>query len=85
MKCDGKHWHKVKDDPPANGQAVVILLTNGEKDPDLWPASIAYYCDGGFYCLEYDDNLGVLRKVYIKEEVEYWSDYCTFSTDEITL
>ena len=78
-----KRWHSVKDNPPANGQCVVALHMNGTNDTDFWTTQIAYYCDGGFYCLEYDPTLGVLRKVYISEPVEYWSNYYTFSVEEI--
>lgn len=78
-----KRWHNVKDNPPADGQCVVVLFTNDTNDTDFWTTQIAYYCDGGFYCLEYDPTLGVLRKQYISEPVEYWSSYYTFSVEEI--
>ena len=78
-----KRWHSVKDNPPANGQCVVVLFMNGECDTDFWTTDIAYYCNGGFYCLEYDSTLGILRKTYVTEPVEYWSSYCTFGVEEI--
>ena len=78
-----KRWHSMKDTPPANGQCVAILIMHGTKDTDFWTTQIAYYCDGDFFCLEYDDTLGVLRKVHINEPVEYWSSYYTFDTEEL--
>lgn len=61
-----KNWNNIKEVSPTEGAAVLILL----KEP-----VIAYFCDGGFYSLELDERLGVLRKTYIKEPVEYWADY----------
>jgi len=78
-----KRWHSVKDNPPVNGQCVVVLFMNGERDTDFWTTDIGYYCDGCFYKLEYDPNLGVLRKIYVTEPVEYWSNYITYSPSEL--
>ena len=78
-----KYWYKVKDNPPANGQCVVMLLMNGEGDPDFWTTDIGYYCNDGFYNLEYDYILGIMRKTYVTEPVEYWSNYIIHDTSEI--
>jgi len=78
-----KHWYKVKDNHPANGQCVAMLFMNGELDPDFWTTDIGYYCNDGFYKLEYDPTLDIMRKIYVNEPVKYWSNYYTFSTSEI--
>jgi hypothetical protein len=78
-----KHWHSVKDCPPIDGQTVVVLFKNGTGDKDFWTESVATFCDGSFYCLEYDPHLGILRKQFVKEPTEYWSSYYTYSVDEI--
>lgn len=68
-----KYWHNVKEDPPMEGKPVLILQTWGE--PKDYTTDIAYFCDGAFYYLELDPRLGVLRKTYVNEKVEYWADY----------
>ena len=78
-----KRWKRVKETPPAEGAAVVILLTHGEQDSDFWTTEIAYYCDGQFYNLEYDPHLGILRKQHVSEPVEYWATWWTWSIDEL--
>ena len=70
-----KSWHSVKTDPPAEGRAVLILNTLGERDSQLWTTDIAYFCDGEFYYLELDPHLGILRKEHVDFNVEYWADY----------
>lgn len=78
-----KHWRSVKETPPSNGQCVVVLFKNDDADPDFWTRDIAYYCNDGFYKLEYDPVLDIMRKVYVNEPVEYWANYYTYSTDEL--
>lgn len=70
-----KYWYNVKEQPPYEGSPLLILMQNGEKDTDFWTTDIAYYCDGGWYKLDYDKNLGILRKVFVTEPVEYWAKY----------
>ena len=78
-----KHWYKLSDRKPYAGKPVAVLFMNNELDPQFWTTDIAYYCDGDFYCLEYDPHLGVLRKQFVSEPIEYWSEYYTFSADEL--
>ena len=68
-------WKSFKEFKPSTGQDVLVLHMNGEKDPDFWTTEVAYYCDGGFYYLEYDPNLGIMRKQFMTEPVDYWTQY----------
>ena len=81
MKC----WFSVKTDPPAEGKAVLVLFKNGEEDTSFWTAEIAYYSDGGFYQLKPDNTLGVLRKIYVTEPVEYWAKYIIPDWNEVKM
>ena len=56
-------WKHVKTEPPAEGTAVLVSSTTTD---------VAYYCDGEFYYLEYDPNLGVLRKQYVNASL--WTE-----------
>ena len=76
------HWHLYEDVKPADGQTVVICLPNGETDKQFWTTDIATYCDEMFYKLEYDEYLGVLRKVPVNEKVLAWSQYLSYSFDD---
>lgn len=78
-----KHWISIKERTPTEGMPVVILDKNGEGDPDFWTTDIAYCCDGEFYTLELDPNLGVLRKMHVNYPVEYWSKYISWDITEI--
>lgn len=80
-----RHWHLFEDVKPADGQTVVLCFSNGEVDKQFWTTDLATYCDGTFYKLEYDEHLGVLRKVPVHEKVLAWSSYLTYSlSDEWT-
>ena len=76
-----KRWHDVKENPPANGQCVLICYKNGENDSDFWTTAIAYYCNKDFYCLEYDPHLDVLRKQYVKQP-DLWAGYWVPAFDD---
>lgn len=78
-----KHWHNVKEDPPVEGVPIVGLFMNGLNDPDAWVTDIVYYCDGMFYKLDIDPRLGILRKEYISDKVDYWSHYLAWDTCEL--
>lgn len=78
-----KHWYDILDNKPANGQCVVMLFMNGTKDPDFWTTDIGYYCNDGFYKLEYDPTLDVMRKIYVNKPVSYWSNYMVWDTSEV--
>lgn len=66
-----KNWHNIREEQPLQGESVLIFEEIGND----WTTDIAYYCDGSFYCLEYDPHTGVLRKTYINEPVKYWAKY----------
>ena len=78
-----KHWYKVEDNPPAEGQCVVVLHQYSSNDPDCWTTEIAYYCDEAFWNMEYDPNLGVMRKNYVGKDPEYWSNYIIHDPSEL--
>lgn len=80
-----KHWQSIKTAKPAEGVPVVVLYTDNTLPVNAWLSDIAYYCDGGFYQLKLDKNLGVLRKCYVEKRIDYWSDYMVFDTTEIKL
>ena len=77
-----KNWHKVKEFPPVEGSAVLVLL-KWKEDPESWTTEIAYYCDHGFYYLELDKMMGVLKKTYLDVPVEYWAKYIVPDTAEL--
>lgn len=78
-----KKWKSVKDNTPPEGMPILILDHGSTNDPDFWVTDIAYYCDGGFYNLQLDPRLGVLRKEFVKEPVKYWAHYIVPSPAEI--
>ena len=84
-ETDVKHWNNLKDKTPAEGQCVVMLFMNGEKDRQFWTTEIGYYCDGAFYNLQYDPHTGVLRKMFVEDTVSYWCHCVYFPMDEIVL
>ena len=67
-------WNDLKKTLPREGQQVAVLCKNGEKDSQFWYSSIACYCDGDFYTLDYDPNLGVLRKNHYFGDVDMWAE-----------
>ena len=67
-------WKDPRTQPPKEGQLVVVLNMNGEKDSQFWTDDYAYYCDGAFYNLQYDPHLGVMRKHAYTEHVDAWTE-----------
>ena len=70
-------WNKM-DDPPYDGYTGVVLISgfNGNKLPeDEYWTDIATYCDGIWYKLDYDDHVGVLRKVPVHGDVVAYARY----------
>jgi len=57
-----------------NGTAVLVEYSYETENGTVWNKEVAFYCNGEFYTLRYDDNLGVLRKCYIKEPVLSWTE-----------
>ena len=78
-----KRWFKVSEKKPYEGIAIMILDRHGYLDSDCWDPEVAYYCDGEFYQLEYDDVLRVLRKKRVNDNVEYWASVWYPPMDEI--
>lgn len=78
-----KHWQSVKECPPANGACVAVIYDAKTKDPDFFVTDIAYYCDEEFYKLEYDENLGIMRKIFVSDPVMYWSKLIFYDTSEL--
>lgn len=60
------NWKNVKEDPPVNGEYVLVLLPDRRTD-------IACYCNDEFYKLIYDPHLDILRKTFYDEKVDCWS------------
>ncbi len=70
-----KCWHNIEEEKPPEGLPVLVLEKWGCEDPDAWTTEVAYYCDGGFWNLSYDSNLGVMRKNFYGVHPEYWAQY----------
>ena len=64
-------WIKM-DTPPAEGFPCFVKTQNRN--------SVAMFCDGDWYTLEYDPHLGVLRKVPVHGVTAY--TLCTPPLDE---
>lgn len=70
-----ENWIPMHEKTPAEGKPLLIMLADGEGNPDLRTADIAYYCDGTFFKLELDPHLGVLRKQCVNGKVTHWAKY----------
>ena len=78
-----KYWQSVKDDPPPEGEPVLVLEKHYSEDPDYWTTEVAYFCDDAFWNLEYDPNLGIMRKNFYGQHPEYWAQYIVPSPKEL--
>ena len=58
---------------PDVGEAVLVEYSSETENGTVWNKEVAFYCDGNFYTLRYDENLGVLRKHFISDPVTSWS------------
>ncbi len=63
-------WTDINTTTPPEGIPVLILFT---EQSDAYASDVAYFCDGSFYNLKLDPNLGVLRKEHVNNAVKYWT------------
>lgn len=80
-----KTWHKLEDDKPRDGQTVIVLypaIETSSPIAEMLVSDVATYCDGFFYQLDYDDRLGVLRKVPLHDKVYAWAKYIIPNWDD---
>ena len=51
------------------------VFPNNSLPQDEYWYDIGTYCDGNWYKLDYDDRLGVLRKVPVKGDIAAYAQY----------
>jgi len=44
-----KHWYKLEDKKPFDGQCVMLMMSDGTNDHDFWSTTEAVYYAGNFF------------------------------------
>lgn len=82
---NSKKWKLMSETPPYEGYTGIVLINSldGKILPkeEYW-TEIGTFCDGEWLKLDYDEHLGILRKVPIHGKVYAYARYLVPSWED---